>query len=101
RHTRFSRDWSSDVCSSDLDLDGAVDLAARIVGTVERVRREIQASAGRALMSEQKSATTAAELEAMIAELGAAWAAADGPESDEQIGRASGRERGMTEGVEP
>src|SRR5690606_40134997 len=21
RHTRFSRDWSSDVCSSDLDLD--------------------------------------------------------------------------------
>src|SRR5690606_39530093 len=23
RHTRFSRDWSSDVCSSDLALDGA------------------------------------------------------------------------------
>src|SRR5690606_38134731 len=22
RHTRFSRDWSSDVCSSDLSLDG-------------------------------------------------------------------------------
>src|SRR5690606_2935403 len=22
RHTRFSRDWSSDVCSSDLDLAG-------------------------------------------------------------------------------
>src|SRR5690606_9148514 len=22
RHTRFSRDWSSDVCSSDLDEDG-------------------------------------------------------------------------------
>src|SRR5690606_42109346 len=21
RHTRFSRDWSSDVCSSDLDVD--------------------------------------------------------------------------------
>lgn len=29
-----------------IDLDGAVDLAARIVGTVERVRREIQARAG-------------------------------------------------------
>src|SRR5690606_40536894 len=27
RHTRFSRDWSSDVCSSDLDLQ---------VGRVER-----------------------------------------------------------------
>src|SRR5690606_40619281 len=22
RHTRFSRDWSSDVCSSDLSVDG-------------------------------------------------------------------------------
>src|SRR5690606_40287070 len=22
RHTRFSRDWSSDVCSSDLDVSG-------------------------------------------------------------------------------
>src|SRR5690606_39349658 len=29
RHTRFSRDWSSDVCSSDLDdlLDTALDYA--------------------------------------------------------------------------
>src|SRR5690606_40517902 len=27
RHTRFSRDWSSDVCSSDLDLKGVVDRA--------------------------------------------------------------------------
>src|SRR5690606_40672457 len=24
RHTRFSRDWSSDVCSSDLEADGAL-----------------------------------------------------------------------------
>src|SRR5690606_39420746 len=29
RHTRFSRDWSSDVCSSDLTLStGSVDFAA-------------------------------------------------------------------------
>src|SRR5690606_39629747 len=27
RHTRFSRDWSADVCSSDLRRDTAVDLA--------------------------------------------------------------------------
>src|SRR5690606_39364807 len=26
RHTRFSRDWSSDVCSSDLIPDGGFDL---------------------------------------------------------------------------
>src|SRR5690606_39936855 len=24
RHTRFSRDWSSDVCSSDLDFDDII-----------------------------------------------------------------------------
>src|SRR5690606_40315382 len=27
RHTRFSRDWSSDVCSSDLELQGQLLLA--------------------------------------------------------------------------
>src|SRR5690606_39402397 len=27
RHTRFSRDWSSDVCSSDLGLSNAEELA--------------------------------------------------------------------------
>src|SRR5690606_5193185 len=26
RHTRFSRDWSSDVCSSDLAIDGGGDV---------------------------------------------------------------------------
>src|SRR5690606_39388800 len=26
RHTRFSRDWSSDVCSSDLTANGALTL---------------------------------------------------------------------------
>src|SRR5690606_41862959 len=26
RHTRFSRDWSSDVCSSDLSLDDFIDV---------------------------------------------------------------------------
>src|SRR2546430_14256479 len=28
RHTRFDCDWSSDVCSSDLDLDRKADVAA-------------------------------------------------------------------------
>src|SRR5205809_2851732 len=34
RHTRCSRDWSSDVCSSDLEIDGSIaeltDLFARL-----------------------------------------------------------------------
>src|SRR5690606_40398543 len=29
RHTRFSRDWSSDVCSSDLIVEGLVSPAHR------------------------------------------------------------------------
>src|SRR5690606_40377615 len=31
RHTRFSRDWSSDVCSSDLIADAAAELEAELV----------------------------------------------------------------------
>src|SRR5690606_39306956 len=36
RHTRFSRDWSSDVCSSDLlQPGGQLARALRVVGDVE------------------------------------------------------------------
>src|SRR5206468_5071285 len=31
RHTRSDRDWSSDVCSSDLVLGGSIDQSAPIV----------------------------------------------------------------------
>src|SRR5207245_5996690 len=31
RHTRCYRDWSSDVCSSDLSMSPAVDRAGRVV----------------------------------------------------------------------
>src|SRR5690606_8753044 len=34
RHTRFSRDWSSDVCSSDLYLRNAAEHSLYIDGTV-------------------------------------------------------------------
>src|SRR5690606_40622546 len=30
RHTRFSRDWSSDVCSSDLEIDELIDAYRQI-----------------------------------------------------------------------
>src|SRR5690606_11846222 len=36
RHTRFSRDWSSDVCSSDLvGIGTVVDVQQRALGTLE------------------------------------------------------------------
>src|SRR5690606_39894532 len=36
RHTRFSRDWSSDVCSSDLGIERRV----RALGTLELMQKE-------------------------------------------------------------
>src|SRR5690606_39370761 len=33
RHTRFSRDWSSDVCSSDLDLGCGLDKALPLMAS--------------------------------------------------------------------
>src|SRR5690606_40624915 len=39
RHTRFSRDWSSDVCSSDLWLIVFAGIADTLDGRVARVTR--------------------------------------------------------------
>src|SRR5207342_3895403 len=40
RHTRFSRDWSSDVCSSDLSAQAGFsrDLTAYLVGSIITVQ---------------------------------------------------------------
>src|SRR2546429_6768597 len=37
RHTRCSRDWSSDVCSSDLVCSGFVGLRHEVVGLLQMV----------------------------------------------------------------
>src|SRR5690606_39789248 len=41
RHTRFSRDWSSDVCSSDLGVALAEGIAVRRVPLCLRVGNQI------------------------------------------------------------
>src|SRR3712207_8466593 len=41
RHTRYWRDWSSDVCSSDLRPGTALEEAAVLVGHVAQPRGEI------------------------------------------------------------
>src|SRR5690349_22252744 len=49
RHTRSLRDWSSDVCSSDLppgapdDMDGRLDTASDMMETIERSGSEAEA----------------------------------------------------------
>src|SRR5690606_40773562 len=45
RHTRFSRDWSSDVCSSDLEADA--DAALQLVGIEVLAARVDRQAVGR------------------------------------------------------
>src|SRR5690606_41002209 len=42
RHTRFSRDWSSDVCSSDLQALGAANLHLDRLGAINREATVLQ-----------------------------------------------------------
>src|SRR5690606_40364083 len=83
RHTRFSRDWSSDVCSSDLVTVG-VD-GATASGGVFAAR----ATAG-AVVSVDVLAVLAAALASGVA---AQDAVAVAPVGFDEIGRASCRER--------
>src|SRR2546429_5507950 len=79
RHTRCSRDWSSDVCSSDLLDSYLADLVAREVSQLSEIERT-------------------AEMRALIRLLAARSgqllvATAVGSDAGLQIGRASCRER--------
>src|SRR2546427_8803668 len=48
RHTRFDCDWSSDVCSSDLELGWATRIVvAQRVGTIMKADRILVMDAGR------------------------------------------------------
>src|SRR5690606_40151245 len=73
RHTRFSRDWSSDVCSSDLHVGADVlhaptateerlSLPARLIATVplEPDRRRVRHEIGRASRRERAYGSEAA-----------------------------------------
>src|SRR5207249_6993855 len=59
RHTRSKRDWSSDVCSSDLDWAPLADLkvgpeAAPIPDDIAARLREVERTAGWATRSEER-----------------------------------------------
>src|SRR5207253_8730203 len=98
RHTRWPRDWSSDVCSSDL----VVTLASVILGALAimlsviamalaqdtvRVRGTIERIDGSTYMVKARDG---AELKVTLA---------DSPQIAGEIGRASCRERGESGGV--
>src|SRR5690606_40624584 len=88
RHTRFSRDWSSDVCSSDL-------------GTVSRIPSTSVTSAGEALSAPHASGTpwpspTTNHLVPLPRLVFPTQSPLFLPARNFQIGRASCRERGET-----
>src|SRR5690606_40279151 len=87
RHTRFSRDWSSDVCSSDLGADGRVTIWHLEDETCE-VEHEIAAELGTVIAL---SLSPADDTLALCAEDGTVelW-------DPHEIGRASRRERVRT-----
>src|SRR5438270_9826229 len=101
RHTRFDCDWSSDVCSSDLERrsealaaeraeaqsSATTLLQARIAAEEALSRKSIEAAA-----AEKQSAEAARQRAAAEEELRIALAA--------QIGRASCRERGYVSVVD-
>src|SRR5690606_40679146 len=100
RHTRFSRDWSSDVCSSDLSGDaGPTDAKvppAGLIRVVERVRQHLHRlhqrlvpapiAIGELIIGAWVSQAIAAAAKLRIA--------------DAQVGRASGRESVEVGGVD-
>src|SRR5690606_40362140 len=98
RHTRFSRDWSSDVCSSDLvniNLAGVFfhideDAFTKLHNYLAAVRKSISDPQGRDEIIR--------DIEARIAELFREKMHAGQEVVSMKIGRASCRERGKSSG---
>src|SRR5690606_40372570 len=90
RHTRFSRDWSSDVCSSDLDVFFRLSYE-------EYYRRKHRSgqekTPGHPLLEETRAPGAAAGSTGLKRRI------PPQPEEDIQIGRASCRERVQIPGV--
>src|SRR5690606_40673204 len=89
RHTRFSRDWSSDVCSSDLRLPRSPRMDGAIVKEADGTLRVLEA---RYVRKGQPVAVGYAEdgSEGILVDA----VGLDGGEGGSEIGRASCRGRG-------
>src|SRR5690606_39496064 len=98
RHTRFSRDWSSDVCSSDLGWFGHYSLVLR---TPTRSRLFNLRSTSSAEINADRSMIVAAREKVLLPNTNGNWyisVCKDSMVSLLKIGRASCRERGEMQG---
>src|SRR5687768_18296306 len=98
RHTRCSRDWSSDVCSSDLRWRARSSRSARSIGSVTLLSALVEAHPQ--LLEPERhigGGVVVAPLAAAGPEVG--HTVDKSPERDAQIGRASCRERVERAGV--
>src|SRR5690606_41073399 len=95
RHTRFSRDWSSDVCSSDLD-----EFEVRIVPkSAYPGPGETRAVATLSKIIKRHGIEHARLVMATLAETGNNKAALEAAAFGAEIGRASCREKCSTRGA--
>src|SRR5207253_8611626 len=99
--TRWPRDWSSDVCSSDLELSFAIAVAR---GSFQPIARRadaliVQRTPETPLVPPEEEHLPRAVLGPPPPALPQASPEEITPEVDPQIGRATGRERGQRAGV--
>src|SRR5690606_39832754 len=95
RHTRFSRDWSSDVCSSDLET-----VTRRTRYRLDKVTDRIHVLEGRMVvyLNVDEVIQTIRESDEPRAALMQRFDLSERQAEDIQIGRASCRERGRITG---
>src|SRR5690606_39442948 len=94
-HTRFSRDWSSDVCSSDLDAPGHVRAQVHgVTGEVARVESLRRASRDKFALPGLRAPSLDDREVAVSQADGALHDAHQIAVHADEIGRASCRERG-------
>src|SRR5690606_40663718 len=84
RHTRFSRDWSSDVCSSDLTDEQA---AARKAAEVEVLRATLKAADDEHARAREAMTRAHEEARAAEARLEAARAEREGRSEERRVGK--------------
>src|SRR5690606_41097693 len=91
RHTRFSRDWSSDVCSSDLQAQEPVADDDPLQAQVRKYEQGLSDLMDRRTELQRAKGQSSARAQAAVKDLNQFLGLLG---RDLQIGRASGRESG-------